>query len=395
MMVQKIKFILLIFLVFLCTLTYHPSIIGDIEHIAEYNVLRLPMLGVFTLLMGFSMNLAPFKSDFIKRYCLIVIFILCEVLLFFALDLEIHKNFHISAEIQNLVMSIGYLFIGYNLTLSENQYKFIFNVFIIFSIYVGLQQVLKNVGGFVIEETYLATGKNVLGALLGISAITSIVFAFLSKYSLEKLLYIIASVVLLIILLTIRCRSAFFALICTVLMLFINYFHKANSLKKGIILLGIPIFFLGKYLITGIIISESVDNYIFQSLFLRSTSDITSGRTETYSAALSIIEESPFWGQLTTQRECAWVHNYILKIFTNYGVFGALPFVVLYFYLLRVVCFYVFKERNVDNRCIGFYQLFTLFIISLAEPTLPYGPGSVTLIAFILVGRGLSVCKKF
>jgi len=135
-----------------------------------------------------------------------------------------------------------------------------------------------------------------------------------------------------------------------------------------------------------LVIPESAKQYVVNSFVQNQEADITSSRMSRNRAGLSFISDHPLFGNLNVDAEMDWIHNYpLLKLF-QYGFVFAFPIMMLYLYLLfySVVKTSICNNRN--NYNIGYFALLVPFVVSMAEPTLPFGPGTATLFNFILFG---------
>ena len=83
------------------------------------------------------------------------------------------------------------------------------------------------------------------------------------------------------------------------------------------------------------------------------------------------------------------VHNYPLRVLYEYGLFFSLPIISYYAYSLILVLRKSLKSNIRSINCIGYFLVMVPFIISFGEPTLPFGPGTATLLNFILFGYSL------
>ena len=94
-------------------------------------------------------------------------------------------------------------------------------------------------------------------------------------------------------------------------------------------------------------------------------------------------------GQLLNPREVGTVHNYPLIQVLNYGLLMAAPLMALYFYLLFVDIKAIAINGIAVMRNAGFYAMLVIFMVSMFEYSFPYGPGTTTVVNFILFGVAL------
>ena len=112
--------------------------------------------------------------------------------------------------------------------------------------------------------------------------------------------------------------------------------------------------------------------------------DFTSGRLDTYRDAVAIFLNNPLMGNIRQMEQIAWVHNYPLLKLSSFGLLFSWPVLLLYCYILWQVISRSFHYKE----SVSFANLFLLvpFLISMAEPTFPFGPGTATVFNFILFG---------
>lgn len=118
--------------------------------------------------------------------------------------------------------------------------------------------------------------------------------------------------------------------------------------------------------------------------------DLTSDRTRRNIEALEIIKNDPFFGRMSSGQNVQWVHNYLLRIVSDYGILGASPLVYLYF-ILAITIFNKLRKIEIKNLYnIGYITMIVPLITSLAEPTYPFEPGTAVLFSYVLFGVSLS-----
>ena len=237
----------------------------------------------------------------------------------------------------------------------------------------------------IIEDVYKATAKNSLGLML---AIAGVVAVFESMYAIHKryrILMLCVAILIFVELLVIRARLATVSYVAVLLLLFYKYF-KASSHKAGLLACV--------FLLCIVLAIQGAFDIVYDSFMQNKSGDILSGRGVAYLQALNIIGDSPFWGNLTLNRTIAWVHNYLLLIASNFGLVGGLPWLILYFYILVVITTFYIKTNRFQFDSIGYVLMAVLFLVSLGEPTFPYGPGTAVLFPFILFGVSLKCFNK-
>jgi hypothetical protein len=142
-------------------------------------------------------------------------------------------------------------------------------------------------------------------------------------------------------------------------------------------------------LLIYLLLPVSVKEYVTDSFLLNSEYDITSGRMSRNEQAIHFLENNLLWGNINKTSRIDWIHNYPLLQLYDFGVIGGFPVLCLYFYILFIILKYLFKSNIFDIRNIGFILPIVPFGISLAEPTYPFGPGTVNVFYFIAFGIAL------
>lgn len=376
---KTIRDLLMYVLLFVSAVSYHPTIV-QISHQAGYETgtflsKYIILLFVFVLLL--SINTDTFKqSSLVQKYlvCLVIIFIVgLAVYTFF-------NNEKMLNEIRTFVIVLGAVFIGYDLKIDDKRLALLILIFSLPTMYSGLMQILVNIGGFQIMDQYLADSKNSLGGML---ATVCLSLYYLSRCSTKKLLRLAClflSIFVLVIMVTIRARMAMLSLICVGF--FYYYLLKRDkSIFINLLLLSVAA------LVFFFLLPDSILNYVELSMVAGSQGeDFSSGRLETYKDAINYLSLHPFLGNIYQDNHIGWVHNYLLLKLYDFGILFFWPILVLYFLVLIRSITNSFHYAPKDIRCFGCVCLLIPYVISLAEPTYPFGPGTVTVFNFILFG---------
>lgn len=377
---QKSILLLLVLLAVLVTFSLHPLIV-EISRgagILKGSILSRYIIVVFAVLFFLCFRIKETLQSSLIRTFLFMVFV---VALFSLLTFGFFEDAELFDELRALFISWAALVIGWQLKLSDVQFRNVILVYAISTLFVGLMQVVTNVGGFVIEEQYVTDDKNVLGVIVATSVA---VFAFLAvKKNTKKthsILCWIIIAILFVIILTIRARTA--TLVAFFIVLLILY-RRVEKSKLIIILILFPFLLVVGYFV----LPSSVKEYVLSSFVLGYEGDLTSGRSARNQLALSFLSSHPFLGNLHHEAgSIGWIHNYpLLQLFNNGLMFG-FPILTLYLYLFIKIIKNVFKCKVNSIREVGFFAMLVPYIISLAEPTFPFGPGTATVFNFILLG---------
>lgn len=375
LLLNNTKLLLLFLLVVLLTFYCYPSIRST--GVDEGSILSPYINFVFIFIFVISFNYKSiFRCKEIKYFTLLL-FLLSFTLMIANVFFEID----ILGEVRQFLIPLFAIVIGWQLRVNDKKYFYLLAIFIVCSLIVALSQVFTNVGGFVIEAQYMVVGKNALGVILATSTVLSFVI-YLTNQKGKYFLFLVASIFLLVCLLTIRARTA--TLVSLLFMLFI-LFKKFSSRNIIFGVFGVICIISLLYFLLPI----EVQHFLYDSFFLNQE-DITSDRMNRNIDAINFLKDNIFLGNLAHKSvNFGWVHNYPLLKLYEYGLILGLAILSIYLYLLVVLVRNVFKKNCFDIRNIGYVILLIPFGISMAEPTFPYGPGTVTVFNFILFGISL------
>ena len=366
-------------LMFVTAISYHPTII-NMSRVAGYEngtilsrYIILLFGGVFIL--SFSLS-ALRQSKFMRTYLIWLAVIVVAALIIQAF----YRNHDMVRELRTFVIVFGSIMIGYDLNFNKRQFVVFVLIFSLTTLFSGVMQVLVNNGGFRISNQYLTDAKNSLGAML---ASVSLALYYLSR-SFKKPLFkgaaFVLALITLVVMLTIRARMAFVAIVLAAM--YYYYLIKRNrNVLLTFILVGLAAFF------AILLMPSFVLDYLGAS-FTAGTQgeDFTSGRLYTYAEAISYLMESPFLGNIRKLNQIGWVHNYLLLKLYDYGILFAWPIIVLYFIILIKTIRRSLKCPSDGRECFAYVCLLIPYMISMAEPTFPFGPGTVTIFNFFLLG---------
>ena len=379
----KIRCWALLLLIFLVTISSHPTVISmsRAAGMESGTVLSRYIVLVFAglFLMCFNVKLM-FKSKIVRTSWLLW----ALIVLYYLITYSLFGKKTMMSDVRPIAMCLVAIMIGWQLDLDEKWLRIILILFAGLTLFVGLMQVFVNVGGFVIRDQYHADNKNSLGVMLVTSAVLLLFMGLnnAGKMSL-KLLFFAGVLLTMVVLLTIRARAA--TLAGGIMLFYILYerFRGKNFflfLILGIILLGVVL----------LILPGTVKAFVYDSFFQSyEGGDITSGRSERNEAALRFLSYHVFLGNLNQSVSVGWIHNYPLNRFFEFGIIFVVPIMLLYLNLLFFTVKMTARSDNSNTYNAGYYVLLIPFIISMAEPTFPYGPGTATVFNFLLFGVSL------
>lgn len=367
----------------LIPLNYHPIFFNEKgEHIGHIGDITAVIL-LFIVITSFQKFKDTLKASFIKNYFILFVIISIEVSLCSLLGLNIKLS-----EIRELAIPLLIIIIGYNSPLKSNTIKIISYIFIVSTLFIGFEQIRINIGGFIIDDTYKTSAKNSIGPILALGGVCSMWYAFSEKKKSTKVLLLIAAILFFIEILTIRARLATLAYAAVLLYIMILKYRSLTPYYKSKCL----IFIILSLIAAGLIFSQQLNNvkdFVFNSFFQNKESDILSGRENAYAIAFQHLSSHPILGNLVTDIKIPWVHNYLLLKFSNFGYIGGLPFAILYLYLIVYTAKMLIKTKYLSNSIYGFVLLCIPLIVSIGEPTFPYGPGTANFLPYLILGFNL------
>ena len=380
-LIRRVQFFLLIVLLFLMAISYHPTIISmsRAAGMESGTILSRYVMLVFAALFIVCFSIRFYnKSRFLHAYSVLLIII---GIIAFVIYAFVSRRTMIT-EVRTIFISLAAAIIGWSLAPSDKELYWIVFVFGGVTLFSGIMQVIVNIGGFRIANYYLTDSKNSLGAMLGTGAIAFLFTYLVPPNKMVRLLSFFGFAMSSFVIVTIRARAAFVAVFAIAVLAY--YLRTRN---RNIIMVA-----MGSVVAVGLLLvflPSSVTQYITDSMTAGTQSvDITSGRLGTYQEALAFLSDHLLFGNVTGEHQMSWIHNYPLLQMYRYGLVLSFPILVLYVYLIYF-CAKKSYKLGVDSLSPGFMSMLVLGVISLVEPTFPFGPGTVTIFNFLLLGAAL------
>lgn len=343
-----------------------------------YDQCRIAVLGIMSLLSVWAIFKGKYLHDGMIRK-LIVVFLLIsfEFLLFEAFML--HYNFD---DMRQLLIVLLCIIIGYSLQIDDKQIQDLSLFYSLLAVVLGTWALLFYTGGVTFAgDRNSIDGKNQIGGIIATGAAMAL-YNYLSSTHKQRL-FLVLAIILFFLSAVIRCRSAFAAF------LFFSFFMLLKKYPaKKMFPLGLLVVFL--YLI----FKTQVDGFFMDSLMgsrgVESIDEISTGRAERNRMGLDYLSSHLFVGELKQSANIPWIHNYLLLRLVRYGIWGAF-FVFFYF---AIVIKTVKKYRNIKigdfkYEEMGFYVIAIPYFVSLLEPSYPFGPGTVQVFSYIILGYSL------
>ncbi len=379
----KIRYWVLLLLIALITISSHPIIV-DMSRAAGMEsgtILSRYIILVFAGLFLLCFNLNSMLGSKVVRTSL---FIMAFILLYAFIVASFFGTNVMISYARTIAVCVVAIMVGWHLDLDRKRFNQVLLLFAGLTLFVGLMQVVMNIGGFEIHDQYETDNKNSLGVMLATSGTIFLVMAFNSKSKrfVQLVMYGLA-ILTFVVLLTIRARAS--ALTGVIVLLYILYERYKGKNFWFYFLVGIMVITLVFICLPG-----SMKQYVYSSFFKNfEEGDITSGRMDRNIAALEFLSSHIFLGNLTENISIGWIHNYPLNKMFEFGLVFSFPILVLYLYLLFKAIVKTIRSDNHNNYNLGYYLLLIPFIISMAEPTFPFGPGTATVFNFIVFGAAL------
>lgn len=377
--IKVIRDVLLYVLLFAAAISYHPTIMR-MSRAAGYEngtILSRYIILLFGAVFLLSISLQAIKHSKMIRFTLIWL----AVITVFALFVQaFFRNSIMMRELRTFFIVLGSMMIGYDLRADGKKYSVIILAFCLTTLFSGLMQVLVNNGGFQIANQYLADSKNSIGAMLATVGFSFFYLYRSSDKHLMRIAYLGLALLTVVVMITIRARMAFVALVLVGL-----FYYYLIKRARGILITVIALGAVGFLVI--LIMPGFVLDYL-EASFTAGTQgeDFTSGRLYTYGQALSFLMESPLLGNIQKINQIGWVHNYLLLKLYDFGLLFCWPIYVLYFGILIKTIKCSMRSSSGSRECFGYVCLLLPFVISMAEPTFPFGPGTVNMFNYILLG---------
>lgn len=375
----KIANLSLIILLSISALSYHPMFANFVTESDAANPLSkyISLTAVLALALHIKVK-EWFASAFIRKFVLfgVLAFAMYFVLLIFFPASE-------NSDVKNVFMALTFILIGYSSRLSQKGWVMALLCYSIVVLYSTMMQIMQNLGGFVIQDLYLQYGKNQLGLITASVAIATCFRGLAEKNKKLMFILLLIACLALVFTITIRARAAFTT---TFIILCLLIYKKMQMTKSNYARPFIWVFIV--VAILSVLCLDSVNSYIVSSFTQNQGTDITSGRLERNVFAFNLILDSPFLGNLSLNKSYPLIHNYLLRVLSDYGLIGALFLMCLYTYFAVYSIRHMVKS-NLDFNKIGYFIMLLPFILSLEEPTFPYAPGTAVILPFILFGYTL------
>lgn len=381
---QKVRYLVLLLLIILITISSHPTIMQMSRSAGMTNgtILSKYIIVVFGVLFLMCINLRSMLKPKIVRvlWCLYAL-----IAFYYLITYTVFGKKVMMSDVRSIGICMAAVMIGWQLDLPYKRFVATLLIFAIITMFTGVMQVVTNIGGFVILDQYHTDNKNALGVMLATSAFIFLYLMFNNNENrFKRTVLLLLTLLTFIVLLTIRARAATLTFFIMALYLFYERFKGKNFTKY--FLIGIVV-----AIVIYLILPSSIKGYIHNSFFqnYEDGGDITTGRMDRNLEALSFLSDHVLIGNLRANIHVDWIHNYLLNRTFEFGLVFVMPIFLFYFTLLIKTIKYSISSNIDNNYNIGFFLLLIPYIVSLVEPTLPFGPGTVTVCNFMYLGVAL------
>lgn len=379
MKLEKLNIFLLLLLVVLMPIAYMPRIF---QNAVYYSILS----DAITLILGiifsvtFLHNLTKKRGihKILRRLILILLILTVEFIIF-----NVGKLNYNSTDLISLIAVLLAIYIGYVNDFKYSEIKFIVYSYCLVCLFLGYLSIKYYVEGFsLFSENYLVDGKNQIGQLLSLSIILLFYNLFFEKRKSNLVFLCIIILITFVFLIIIKCRTAIFASVIAMFIIFHKLASNKDRRKFYYVLFPIMLLFFSIYLES--ILKIMIDMLGFSGM--ETSAEITANRSSYNQIAVDHIVNNPLYGELKQVAGLPYIHNWILLHLTRYGLLFTIPFLLYYCTIL-----FHFVKRIVKDNCkeihnIGYYVLIVPFITSMFEPQAPFAPGTVFILVYILFG---------
>lgn len=367
-MIDRVCRGLLYIAIVLVAIAYHPLV-----YLSEalYAICRMGLYGIVGVLAVSKFSGGAFLNcRVLKIGGLIAIALLLQFGFFWGVGV----NFEIADATQILMILICCM-IGYNMRFES--LSGVFNLLgfcAIVGVIVGglsLNFYKDDIGDF---NLYVIEGKNQLGNIVSVSSAIALYLGVEKKARWQWFFFVVFGVGLLS-LFYIECRSALVALAVFALAVLFKNLTFYKKILLGILLAGIIFVF------ADVIVASLVGQHDITDI-----NSLSTGRWERNLMGIEFLRTHWADGELYELSGIPWIHNYLLLRLVRYGVIWAAPFYLFYLYLAGAICRRAFNKERVGICNIGYYVLIIQFVISLLEPSAPFGPGTVVFVSYVILG---------
>lgn len=344
-----------------------------------YYILRYFIMACTAGAVILSFSIEKFFSERFMRLFLLAIILTLLVFIGF----RVVGRHYLLADLSQLIVAFVCIGVGIGLDLDLRQWGNVAYYYTLAIVAVTIANCFYWAGGLYIPEHYmLDEGKNQIGGMVAICGAAMFFFGIKNKE--ERTHFMVMFALTFLLLLLIRARADFFALLACVLFIAAkdckwrwNWGVKSILTVIGICLVG--------YIIYVGFISDELHTFMAGGKSSGDFDVISSNRLERNQQGLDILLHDPLNGDVDNDSNILLIHNYILLRLVRYGIWS-FPMVAFYLYFGIVTIIALFRNRKTALADVGYVVCMVPLLVSFMEPSFPYGPGSVQLLAFLLLG---------
>ncbi|MBR6333365.1 MAG: glycosyltransferase [Bacteroidales bacterium] len=377
-MKDKIAKILLIATLALIVVSYLPWVYLTFA----YYIIRYVIMAFMGAAVILTFSLERYASPRFMRLLMATILLVGLEFVFFRIT---HRHFRFE-DLFQLVVAFLCIGIGLSLDLKPKSWANICFYYTLGLAAMIVANCFYFAGGLYVPEYYMVNeGKNQMGGLLAVGAAS--LFFWGMKLKEERWQYMTVFVLAFLLLILIRARADLFALILCVLFVFVkeSELHLKANVKTVV---GILSMLLITYITFNGFVKDELNRFMFGGHGGNNIEQASTHRWERNRQGLDFVAEHIVEGEQEDASGISLIHNYPLLRMVRYGIFS-FPLIAFYLFFIGNVIYHLFKSRRTNIRDVGYVVCMVPLIVSLAEPSFPYGPGSVQMLAFLLLGASL------
>lgn len=281
---------------------------------------------------------------------------------------------------QEIALPLMVVFTSYSLfDLDKRSFKLFLLPICLFSAYCAIKTITQGIGSFrIVEYGEVELAKNQMGAAYTTIAIICVVMATEIQSVWVRLSFVILSVINCLPAVFFSCRTAMLCYAVMVVVVICLLFKKKALLYVPILL--IIVWFISKSSLFDVIGDSFVG---YRDVY--NMDEMTSGRFSLMFDSINYFIDHPLFGFLGSGDSTSVMphnaHITILFRLTIWGLIGAFPFLMLYFYFFRIAIKGIMRKEILVSSI-----LLYAYFESLAEYAPPFGPGSCFIPMFFIVG---------
>lgn len=352
-----------------------------------YYILRYVIMALMSASFVLTFSLPNLLNNkLIRIFCCVIGVIIIEFITFKLIGIRFHWE-----DLTQLIVALMCICIGINLKGNLHFWSKLSYYYTIALVIMGLCNTYFYTKGFYIPEYYMLNeGKNQIGSIIALGALS--LFFLGMKQKENRIHYWVVFFLAVEVLLLIRARSAVLALLAGILLTIIKECNWKWKWNFPTILTIIGLGWIAYILYTGFI-GEELTTFIMGGKYQHNFDTISSNRIARNQEGMELFLKNPLSINQSETTNVKLIHNYLILRLVRYGIWS-FPFIFLYIWFGVKILIELFRKWQIKVENVGFLVVGASFIISFLEPSFPYGPGSVQVQAFLLLGYALADHKQ-